>query len=552
MANGCASAAFRQVARVFQDGTLAGMSDGEILGQFVACRDEAAFELLLRRHGPMVRNVCRQTVFDPHEAEDAFQATFLALVCKASTLRVEASVGPWLYRVASRISGRARANRRRRSEREVLGESVPEPTSRDDPDRGEVPRVVHEELGRLPERLRAPMVLCYLEGMTHELAARQLSCPVGTVRSRLARARALLHKRITRRGLMIPAATLAALLESTSRAAALPAHITRCTIKVAAEFASRSASIRGGMGVSASVATLLEGVLKVMRVKKLASLAAAFVAMGTLAAVVGVAPWHAAGQTGDDLDTRSRTSDGRTMGPDGRPIGSLREKPAPATYVKTYYVGDLIMPPAPRPQELPMEAKSDPAITERRKVDMGPIIDLITSTVARGSWSIQDGQGIEITLGNPLKRSRKKDASSSSAAIITPFYLSISVIVRSTADVHDEVANLLRGLRRLQEARENTVARVNPEPNEEKLGSTSHPADTRPAVPRSITRKAVGPPPAEKKVLRPQYAPAVAQPEDAPTVADVNRRRRRDQKTRIQQLLDELRQEVEKLPQDHD
>ena len=174
MANGCASAVFRQVVRVFQEGTLAGLLDGEVLERFVERRDEAAFELLLRRHGSMVRNVCRQTLFDPHEVEDAFQATFLALICKASSLRVEGSVGPWLYRVASRISARARANRRRRSEHEVPIASLPEPTSRDDPDRGEIPRVVHEELGRLPERLRAPLILCYLEGMTHELAARQL------------------------------------------------------------------------------------------------------------------------------------------------------------------------------------------------------------------------------------------------------------------------------------------------------------------------------------------------------------------------------------------
>ena len=154
MANGCASAAFRQMARVFQEGTLAGLSDGEILERFVHHRDETAFELLLRRHGPMVRNVCRQTVFDPHEAEDAFQATFLALVCKARSLRVEGSLGPWLYRVASRISARARANHRRRSEREHSGDRLPDPSASDDPDRGELARVVHEELSRLPERLR--------------------------------------------------------------------------------------------------------------------------------------------------------------------------------------------------------------------------------------------------------------------------------------------------------------------------------------------------------------------------------------------------------------
>ncbi len=313
MVNGRTSEAIRYLSRVFQEGTLAGLPDGEILDRFVERRDEAAFELLLRRHGPMVLNVCRQALFDPHEVEDAFQATFLVLVCKASSIRVDGSLGPWLYRVASRTSARARANRRRRREREVSPEEHPEPSVIDDPDRAEIPRVVQEEMVRLPERLRAPLVLCYLEGMTHELAARELRCPVGTVRSRLARARALLQQRITRRGLGIPAAALAAMLESSSRAAVVPPHLPRSLIKLATRSAPGSASIGGGVGMSASVAALLEGVLIVMRVKKLASLAAVLVAVGaTLAAVVGVSAWPASGQTSDGpaYANRRRRSDG--------------------------------------------------------------------------------------------------------------------------------------------------------------------------------------------------------------------------------------------------
>ena len=106
MVNGCTSGAMRQLVRIFQDGTLAGLSDREVLGRFVDDRDEAAFEWLLGRHGPMVLNVCRQILRDPDDAEDAFQATFLALACKASTLRVGESLGPWLYRVANRVAAR--------------------------------------------------------------------------------------------------------------------------------------------------------------------------------------------------------------------------------------------------------------------------------------------------------------------------------------------------------------------------------------------------------------------------------------------------------------
>lgn len=180
MVKGRTSDAFGQVASVFRDGTLAGLSDREILERFVEDRDEAAFEVLLKRHGPMVLNVCRQTLFDRHEVEDAFQATFLALVCKASSIRIEGSLGPWLYRVASRTSARARANRRRRGERERSGDVLPELPTCDDSNRAEISRILQEELASLPERIRSPLVLCYLQGMTHELAARQLHCPVGT------------------------------------------------------------------------------------------------------------------------------------------------------------------------------------------------------------------------------------------------------------------------------------------------------------------------------------------------------------------------------------
>src|SRR5262249_3380630 len=112
MVNGRTSGVIRQIVRVFHGGTLTGLSDREVLGRFVDDRDEAAFEVLLARHGPMVLNVCRQILRDPDDAEDAFQATFLALACKAGTLRIGESLGPWLYRVASRVAARARAHRR--------------------------------------------------------------------------------------------------------------------------------------------------------------------------------------------------------------------------------------------------------------------------------------------------------------------------------------------------------------------------------------------------------------------------------------------------------
>src|SRR5271166_236908 len=213
-----ACAAF-QVARVFRDGTCVGMSDRQVLERFVERHDEMAFEVILMRHGPMVRNVCRQILFDPHDVDDAVQAVFLVLVRKARSIRIEGSLGPWLYTVAGRVAARARANRRTQWARETSRSDLSEPSYSALGDDYEIPLVVHDELGRLPQRLRAPLVLCYLEGMTHDLAARELDCPVGTVRSRLARARSLLHRRMTRRGLTLSATALGGVLEANAGAA---------------------------------------------------------------------------------------------------------------------------------------------------------------------------------------------------------------------------------------------------------------------------------------------------------------------------------------------
>ena len=149
-------------------------------------------------------------------------------------------------------------------------------------DRLESAVVIQEELGRLPERLRAPLVLCYLQGMTHEVAAGELGCPVGTVRSRLSRGRAQLLRRLTRRGLTLSATLLISALESNARAAAIPVAIRITLIKLATGRGSGTAATVGGLGISASVATLLKGVLSVMNIKKLALMAAGLTALGRI------------------------------------------------------------------------------------------------------------------------------------------------------------------------------------------------------------------------------------------------------------------------------
>ena len=186
---------------LFAVGSVGLLTDGQLLERFATGGGEAselAFATLVDRHGPMVLRVCRGLLFDPDDAEDAFQATFLVLVRRARSLWVRDSLGPWLHQVAHRTASCLRANaaRRHRHERIAAGRG------RDDrPGPGEeLARVLHEELGRLPEQYRAPVVLCDLEATTHEQAARHLGWPVGTVKSRLTRARQLLGDRLRRRG----------------------------------------------------------------------------------------------------------------------------------------------------------------------------------------------------------------------------------------------------------------------------------------------------------------------------------------------------------------
>ncbi len=520
MVNGRTSGAMRQLTRVFQEGTLAGLSDREILVRFADGRHEAAFEVLLGRHGPMVLNVCRRILRDPDDAEDAFQATFLALACKASSLRLADSVGPWLYRVANRVAARARADRRRRGDRERSGGPMPEPagpTVGHDPDGDEVPRVVHEELGRLPERLRAPIVLCYLEGMTHEQAAQQLGCPVGTVRSRMARARALLHRRIARRGLVTSSVAIGAVLASNACASAVSPHIPRSLVKVAAQIAAGTASLRGGCGVPARVATLLEGVLKVLRAKQIASSMAALAAVGIVAAVVGLSVFPASGQTRDLPDTRKLDESGR------------QTKPAPVeTYVQAYYIGDLISAKPILRQTFPV---GETPIASQPMLDVSPVVDLITSTVARGTWTIHEEQGKEIKPGDLPFKEVPGDARSKTVGQITPFFLSYSLIVRHTKEGHDEVADVLRKMRRVVYAREHPAGagRYDGEIEEERRITGNDPDPAPPAGPAN--RPQVSLPTPDNK------AAASAHP---------------DRNARIRQLLEELRKEVEKLPRGKD
>jgi RNA polymerase sigma factor (sigma-70 family) len=276
-------AVLKPLRTLFRTGSCAGLTDGQLLERFVRRRDEqaeAAFEALVARHGPMVFGVCRRILGDCHEVEDAFQATFLVLVRKARSLRVEDSLGGWLYTVTHRIAARARDQARARSRSEGPGvEALCE--------RGDVPEplfdvrpLLHEEIRRLPQKYRAPIVLCYLEEMTHEQAAEQLGWPVGTVRGRLARARETLRSRLTRRGVTLGSASLGAMLAGEA-AASVPPAVVESTMRAAWGFAASGATAGT---VPAAAAALTMGVLRTMFLTKLGVAAAGLLAAGIVTA----------------------------------------------------------------------------------------------------------------------------------------------------------------------------------------------------------------------------------------------------------------------------
>ena len=243
----------------------AAITDGELLECYIRRRDEAAFEALVRRHGPMVLGVCRRILLNAADAEDAFQATFLVLVRKAASVVPRALVGNWLYGVAHNTAIKAKAmnSKRRTKERQAAQRTRPGLA----PEGGQLLAALDEELGRLPEKYRAPIVLCELEGRTVKEVARHLGWPQGTVAGRLARARLMLTKRLAQRGLALPAGALAAALAQGAASAGVPNAVVVSTLKAAAMVAAGQAAAPGV--ISARVAALTEGVLRTMLLSKL-------------------------------------------------------------------------------------------------------------------------------------------------------------------------------------------------------------------------------------------------------------------------------------------
>jgi RNA polymerase sigma factor (sigma-70 family) len=303
---------------------LHGASDGRLLKAFVALRAEAAFEALARRHGPMVFAVCRRVLGNGHDAEDAYQATFLVLARKAASVTRPEQLGNWLYGVAYRTSLQARATRARRRAREVTVDQLPERAAPAEASADDLRQVLDSALSRLPDKYRVPVVLCELEGRGRREVAKSLGIPEGTLSFRLATARKLLARRLARYGAAPAAGVLATGLAGTAGADISPS-LRGSTVKAAVEIAAGRAA-----AVSAEVTALMEGVLQAMFVSRFKTLVVVVMALGLFAG----AGWIALGSV--DLNPPNP--------------GGPKAQPAPVQPGAPRAAGQAGDRPAPRPQ----------------------------------------------------------------------------------------------------------------------------------------------------------------------------------------------------------
>lgn len=243
------------------------LTDGELLERYVRHRAEGAFEALVRRHGPMVLGVCRRVLRNVHDAEDAFQATWVVLVRKAASILPRERLSSWLYGVAYLAALKMRAATAKRRAKEL---ERPRPSTVSEGVWHDLEPLLDQELSRLPDRERLPLVLCELQGLTRKQAARQLGWPEGTVAGRLARGRALLAKRLTKLGLPFSSGMLAAVLSENAALASVPPSLVVTTVQAATALASGTTAA----SVSPAAAATAKGVIHAMLWNKLKVLAA--------------------------------------------------------------------------------------------------------------------------------------------------------------------------------------------------------------------------------------------------------------------------------------
>jgi RNA polymerase sigma factor (sigma-70 family) len=333
MANAPASIVLRHIRDLVGVESTSPLSDQQLLQRFRAQRDQAAFEALVRRHGSLVGGVCRRVLGNLHDAEDAFQATFLVLARKAASIHKSESVGGWLYRVAYHVAVKAksRASSRKEREQQARTSGVMDPLS--EVTGRELMSILDEELQRLPERYQAPLVLCHLEGHTRDEAAQRLGWSLGTFKRRLDQARAILRGRLARRGLTLAATLVATDVGQQAGASVVPSVVVSSTARAVLEAT-----------IPESVATLADGAIPALLVLKPKVVAGGVLLLAAVLAIgvsIFTRPASARPQSGEraaltvpvpevnkstkndsgkSADKKALTVTGRVLDPDGKPV----------------------------------------------------------------------------------------------------------------------------------------------------------------------------------------------------------------------------------------
>jgi RNA polymerase sigma factor (sigma-70 family) len=348
-----------------------GFGDAQLLERFLAGRDAAAFALIVQRHGPLVFGLCRRLLRRRQDAEDVFQATFLVLLRKAGTIARPESLGSWLYGVAYRLARHAQAVARREAAAEVLADP-PAPAGTPEVVWRELRPILDEEIARLPEKYQAAFVLCHVEGKTNAEAARLLGCPPGTVLSRLARARAHLRVRLSRRGITLPTASLAALLTHESLTAAVAPRLNALALQ--------AAGFPHGSGVAPRVAALADHGVQAMRWTRLKLLVAGVAVVALLGTASAFALHHALASNPDPAPPSAGPAKqppapkGKVAAQQGPPAG---KKPPPGK--------------APADDKTPQTAKSTRTVWQGKTNPAGVPLEM-RLIVKRGTYPL-DLQG---------------------------------------------------------------------------------------------------------------------------------------------------------------
>lgn len=342
-------------------------TDECLLEQFISQRDESAFSTIVQRHGPMTMGVCLRILRDQHLAEDAFQATFLVLALKARGIRKRRSVASWLYGVANRLARKLKEETYRSKRPDVREHGQPLRDSPMEADGREACELLDEELARLPDKYRLPLLLCYFEGRTQEEAADELGCSAGKVKGLLHRGRERLRFRLIRRGVTLSAAASAAMLSNPALSATVPPLLASSTVQAALHLISGQSL--AACGASAAVANLTKGGL-IMGAHKMI-LGFTFVLV-TVSLGVGAAIWANAGNDSVRSEGRSDVASSNVPLPaktdaiaeTNLPAILQTSKPAKADELEFQIVSSVIWP-------MPGQAGSSPVQFQLRVTNRG-------------------------------------------------------------------------------------------------------------------------------------------------------------------------------------